>query len=373
VGISVTTNQASLAKQIATHLTSHHAVPVVMGGMHATMAPEDLLAVPGILGVCVGEGEQCLSNIADALGCGGDPYQATNLHYLKDGQIQQNAPAALENVDALPRVDREIFDFQAMIDRYVNIIGAEFIGSRGCPYHCAYCANQHLNQLYAGRHYRLRKPELLIAEFRAVQSQYHFPLVGFHDDTFTFDPAWLEDVCGRYAAEVSVPFWCNTRVDCLDQARVKLLRRAGCVRLHIGIESGSETLRKNVLHRTFTNQQVQEAFRLVRQQGIRTVAFNMIGLPYETEADILQTIELNRAVRPDRVQVAVFHPYPGTELLAVCRQEGWMAGALKDNYFDPETCLQQPALLPEKVAMYYNAFNAMVYGSGGKEGKRFTM
>jgi radical SAM superfamily enzyme YgiQ (UPF0313 family) len=363
VGISVTTNQASLAKEIATFLTSHHTVPVVMGGIHATVAPDDLLTVPGILGVCVGEGEQCLVTITEALARGGDPRRAApNLHYLKDGQIQRNALAMLEDVESLPRVDREIFDFQTMIDRYAHIIGAEFSGSRGCPYHCTYCANQHLNHLYGRGHYRLRRPGSLIDEITAVRGQYHFPLVGFHDDTFTFDPTWLEEFCGHYLREVRLLFWCNTRVDCLDEKRVKLLRRAGCVRLHIGIESGSENLRKNVLHRPFTNQQVLEAFRLAKQQGLKTLAFNMIGLPYETEADILQTIELNRAVRPDRIHLTVFYPYPGTGLYEICRQEGWLGGGPMDNFYCPDAGLDQPLLPREVVARYCRKFTALVYG-----------
>lgn len=361
IGISVTTNQFPLAQEIIRFVRQKFSFPLVAGGIHATVAPETLVTIEGVLGVCVGEGERALLRLIDCME-NNLPYSHTpNFWFREKGAIIKNDPAPLDDVDMLPIPDRSLFDMQRIIDRYEKIIGAEFAGSRGCPYHCAYCANQYLNSLYHNTYYRPRKVDALIAEIKEARQKYRFSMIGFHDDTFTFDQAWLTEFCETYAREINLPFWCNTRVDCLNEHKIKLLKKANCFRLHVGLESGSERLRSQVLKRPFTNQEIIDTFFLIRKYRIKVIAFNMIGLPYETEEDIIKTIELNRTIRPDRIHLTVFYPYPGTELSEVCRKEGWGMGTLRDNFYDPISCLRQPTLSQATIEKYYREFELQVY------------
>jgi len=194
-----------------------------------------------------------------------------------------------------------------------------------------------------------------------VRKRYRFSLVGFHDDIFTFNENWLAEFSEKYARQVNIPFWCNSRVDCIDERKIRLLKQAGCVRIQLGIESGSEKLRRKILKRKFSNQQIREAFAMINKYNIKTLSFNMIGIPYETEEDILETIKLNRSIRPNRVHLTVFYPYPNTELFEVCKQEGWLGGQNKDNFYDPGTCLNQDTISPATIKKYTDEFIKRVY------------
>jgi anaerobic magnesium-protoporphyrin IX monomethyl ester cyclase len=170
---------------------------------------------------------------------------------------------------------------------------------------------------------RWRSVEHVLGELRALRARYPVKTINFQDDTFTLDIDWTLAFCHAYGAEFDLPFWVNTRAErLLDERVVGALAEAGCVGVRIGVENGDEALRRSVLKRTMSNEELIRAFDLARRHGLKTYTCNMIGVPGETPETIQATIALNRRLAPDQFQFSVFYPYPLTELFDTCTSQG---------------------------------------------------
>ena len=110
-----------------------------------------------------------------------------------------------------------------------------------------------------------------------------------------------------------------------------------------------------------TNEQIELAFQLAHKYGIEASAFNMIGLPMETEEMIWDTINLNRKIKPHRISATIFNPYPNTESYELCKKNGWLSDRKVSSYHENETMLDQPSISREKVKMYQKIFFGAVY------------
>jgi tetratricopeptide (TPR) repeat protein len=140
----------------------------------------------------------------------------------------------------------------------------------------------------------------------------------------------------------------------------KLLKDAGCEGIAIGIESGSEEIRKKVLNRKMSDELIIAAFKAAKKTGLKTSSFNMVGIPGETPEDFQKTIELNRKIMPDQMQLTIFYPYPGTRLGDYCFDKGYVKANHHPNYFE-ETVLNLPTYPPERIKKDSHLFHFEVY------------
>jgi len=357
VAVSSTSDQFPLAARVVERVRRLHGPPVVLGGVQATMAPEETLSIPGLLGICLGEADRSLPALVSALAAGREPWETPNFWFRRDGEIVRNPLGPLvEDLDSLPFPDREVFQYQSL----VSLTGkASFCTGRGCPYLCPYCANHALKKIYrgCGAYVRQRGPARVVDEVVEVLGGHRgIRQVVFEDETFTHDRRWIREFCAEYARRVDRPFACSTRFDRLDEELVGLLKGAGCFQLRLGIESGNEALRRRVLRKEISNSEVLRICGLVRGAGISLWTFNMIGLPGETEQNVRETIRLNREVRPETPFVSVFRPYPGTELERECRDKGWISNRRVHSFFQNVSLLDQPSISARRVAYYHNIF-----------------
>ena len=363
VGFSTTTHQYPYIERYASFLKeAHPALPLVCGGTHPTLVPEEVLASPHFDIVCVGEGEYPLRDLAERLERGQDYADVPNLWLKRNGEAIRNPLRPLiANLDELPYADRELFDFDAILA--ANEGWVDMLSGRGCPYNCSYCCNPGLKQRYAGlgRYVRFRSVEHVLGELRALRARYPIRILNFQDDTFTLDREWTLEFCHAYRAEFDYPFWINTRVErILDEELVKALAEARCAGIRVGVENGDETLRASVLKRRMSNAEIIAAFRLVHRYGLKAYACNMIGIPGETPQSIAATIALNRQLEPDEFQFSVFYPYPMTELYETCVAQGLIKpGARLHSYYSQESVLQLPTLTDEQLAQGYARFAAL--------------
>ena len=367
IAISCASPQAGLAGRLAAVARARTDMLIVIGGPHATCDPQGALAMDGVDGVCVGEGEKALAELAGAIEEGRDRLKTPNFWFRDGPDTVKNSVGPPMDLDSLGHPDRDLFPYARILARHREVVGAEFMAARGCPFSCRYCANERLSAPYGGaaRYFRCRSVERLVDEIEAVRSRYKdVRLIGFHDDIFALKAGWLEEFVRAYSERIGLPFWCNQRPDLLDAGRARALRRAGCVRIHIGVESGSDRVRTGVLGRKIARERIVEAFRAVKAEGMRAVAFNMIGLPGETEADILETIDLNREIRPDWIILSVYYPLSGTVLGDRCLEQGWMPGESSSSYYDPAVAIRHPAIEASRVRHYYRNFVRLVYGGG---------
>ncbi len=362
IAFSAVSPQFRHVKQIFRDLQPFPAF-TLLGGHHATLAPDCLTAVEGLDALCVGEGEYPILELAEALERGGDPAAIPNL-WVKTrdrGVVRNPTRPFLGDLDSLPFCDRALFDYQDIIDSDFHT--ALFMFSRGCPYRCTFCSNHALRGTQTGPYVRFRSVESCLAEIREVTARYRMQSLYFNDDCFTARRGFVEAFCAQYRAEFRLPFAINARPETLDDALCRTLKEAGCHRISIGIESGSESFRREVLGRRQSNERIAEAFAACRRAGIKTKSFNIVGFPYETPAHFQETVALNARIQPDSVIIGIFEPYPGTQLADACLKEGWLPTDRPDDWFQGrmDTVLDMPAFPRRAILRAFRTFAYQVY------------
>lgn len=308
----------------------------VFGGPHATFFPE-MIYEDGVDAVCLGEGEGAVVELAEALAEGRDYAGVANLWVKRGGDVARNELRPLvEDLDALPLADREILyeDDAELRDHPTKI----FFAMRGCVFRCTYCFNHRFNDMYRGlgRVCRTRSVDGLIAEMKRVKARWPLRYMQIDDDTFLLHRrAWLEEFAERLPREVGVPFMCNVRVDLINDENVRLLKAAGCHAAWMGVECGDDRVRRDLLKRPHTDEEIVAAVTLLRRRGIRVATQNLCGLPVEDPVAVDEkTLALNVACRPDFAWSSIFYPYPRTELGEAAVAGGYYDGSLADV---PET------------------------------------
>ncbi len=362
ISFSAVSPQFRFVKQIFQDLQPFPAF-TILGGQHATLAPECLAAIEGLDAICIGEGEYPLLELADTLQKGGDPRAIRNL-WVKtrdQGIVKNPTRPFMEDLDSLPFPDRELFDYQSIVNSDFHT--ALFMFSRGCPYDCTFCSNHALRTRQEGKYVRFRSVESCLQEIREVTGRYAVRSLYFNDDCFTARMDFVNAFCEQYRREFTLPFAVNARPETLNDNICRVLKAAGCRRVSIGIESGSETFRREVLGRRQSNDRIAEAFASCRSAGLKTKSFNIVGFPHETPAIFQETVDLNARIQPDSVIIGIFEPYPGTKLAEVCLQEGFIPKDQPDTWFmgRMDTILTMPAFPRREILRCFRNFAYQVY------------
>ena len=184
-----------------------------------------------------------------------------------------------------------------------------FMTSRGCPYNCSYCATSIWE-----RKTRYRSIDNVMQEIRFVIEKYGAKQFTFKDDSFTVNRKRVVEFCEKLIKEGFGISWdCNTRVNLVDEEMLRLMKKAGCTSIKVGIESGSERILK-LMSKNITFEQCGEAAKLFRKVGIHWTGYFMMGLPSETREDIYQTLKFMKELNPDYASLSVYEPFPGTGL-----------------------------------------------------------
>lgn len=327
IGISSYQVTFGWVKQISSFIKSKFDIPIIVGGYHATLSPEEVINYSDIDMICLGEGEYPLLELLDRIQRGASIDNIKNIWFKKNGNIiKNNIRPLVENLDELPFMDRDIFDYQKLLNLDGKKRFLAIMGSRGCPFGCSNCSNHSLKEVYPNKnkYVRLRSVDNIIEEIELSAKKYSFEGVSFEDDTFTLFQDWLEEFCRKYKKKIGLSFKCNARPENAKLENMKLLKEAGCECISIGIESGDEKIRKEVLRRRISNRQIERAFRNAKMAGLKVRSFNMVGLPYETHLSLMKTIWLNFKLSPHQVQTTVYYPFRGTDLGELCYKNKWI-------------------------------------------------
>ena len=320
VGFSVVTNQWPYARQLAGWAREALEAPLACGGIHATVAAEEILETGLFDYVFLGECEEALAEFVERTARGRSVEDVRNLGLKVDGRVRINPVRPLPDLKALPPKDYDLFDFQRLID--VKKGWVSLMASRGCPFSCTYCFNHFmvgkyrrdlgcsLKDLNYIRHFDVGQ---IIDEIRYLLTHYrHIRTFIFDDDLFTFDRDYVVEFCKAYRKVSDVPFVVNAHFGFFGPDHARALAEAGCRIVKFGVESGSPRIRREIMNRHMTNEAIIDTLALVRDAGMHSSVFIMIGLPRETREDVMETVRLLGKAEPGRFRWTFFYPYPGT-------------------------------------------------------------
>jgi len=333
LALSVLSDEHLIAAQISGIAKKvNRDLPVIWGGKYPTLNPDKTLREFFADYVCVGEGIDAFREFLETLSGGRDASSIANIYAKRGGRIVKNPIRPLrKTLDDLPYADWDIFDKRQFYKPFdgTMYIGGDHMLNWGCPYHCTYCINDFYHTLYKKR-YSMRRYGIrrIIDELKFLKERYALEFFKFHDEDFLMRPLEdLRELSDTYRREVNLPFVIETNPKSVTTDKARLLERMNCVSATLGIETGDAALRRNLLKRVDTQEDIVRAFSALKAVGIRTSSFNMLGIPYETRRTYQSTVELNRKADVQYPIIGFFYPFEGTVLREV---------AIREGFFDPQ-------------------------------------
>jgi radical SAM superfamily enzyme YgiQ (UPF0313 family) len=325
VGLSVLTFNMLDARMTARILRQRFPkAKIVAGGHHATLYPRETVGLPEMDFVVCGEGERVFARLVAELGETGNKPRAEVLDAIGglgwkdgDGKVRFN-PFKDEGVDfdAIPSPAHHLID----LTKYNNVLArqahtASVQSSRGCPAACTFCDIRKTK-------FRARSPENVVRELEELVKLGTRDFF-FVDDTITVDRRRVLKICELIVQrKLDIEFKVSSRTDMISADVLAALRKAGCYRIHYGVESATDRLLK-YLEKGSTADRVKRAFKLTREAGIQTYAYMMIGIPTETREEMFDSVDyVTKVLKADYAQFSILTPYPKTALYERMLKDG---------------------------------------------------
>lgn len=313
VGMAATTPEFPHVAKLLESIKKELGIITIIGGPHPSADSENVLTNhPGIDFVVRGEGEITTAEVIDNYSNGVQSESILGLAFRRNGKvvINPNRPFIC-NLDDIPSPARHLIDSEKY---YYPLRGhgmekvATMITSRGCPYHCIFCYSMH------GHRVRYRSILNVIQELESIIETYGIRYFIFHDECFTLSRDRVMEFCNEMLnRKLDVHWFCFTRGDAVDQEMADRMAEAGCVKISLGVESGSQAMLERAGKRTQLDN-IEGAFRILHRAGIETRGSFIIGLPGEDSQSIQQTIDYAKSLKMCHFGLNIATPYPGTKM-----------------------------------------------------------
>ena len=371
VGISAVTCETPAIAPVALMAKQWNPdVPVLAGGIHCIVSPESVLAIPEVDAVCCGEGELAFLEYLRNLETGKDVTNTPNFMFRENGKFRRTHMCTfIPDLDSLPSPDRSVADMQGIIDANNGVLNVIF--SRGCPWNCRFCCNHDIRKSGEGVYTRHVSVPRAMQDLKHLTSTYNVSYILFRDDTFTWKRDWAIEFLRTYPVHFDYPFDIFARVDTLDVELIDTLKQAGCRHVFLGLDSGNDFIRNEVLNKEQTNEDLLRVVDYMKSVGVVPMVSNIVGLPYETPERFLDTIELNRYIHRDMVvfsptcgacpKIWVFTPWPGSDLNRLCEKNGWKRQDPAGSQVYRESVLDMPEFPAQDIDRQYRLFRYLVY------------
>jgi len=364
VGITANTTQITAAWRDAAIVKQVSDTPVVLGGPHPTVLPDESAAKPFVAAVVRSEGEATWTEILSRLdkaelsttGMSWDGILGVTFRQA-DGSVvsaPDRPPIPVEELDAMPFPAWHLF----RLEQYTNLQPAvdqvsghslPILTSRGCPYRCTYCSQ------IGPRRWRARSTASVVAEWRWLVKERGAVEIGVLDDSFNINRQRVLEICQALLDEGlhHVPWIMinGIRANLADEELLGAMKRAGCIRTAFGVESGNQAILDTVVDKHLTLDQVRSAFRAARAVGLETIGFFIIGLPGETEATMDDTIRLACELDPLVANFSIATPFPGTQMYETVKAQGRLLAETWDDFvfFEGKARFEMPGLPADLV------------------------
>ncbi len=278
--------------------------------------------------VLIGEGEETLAELMDYLESVGvenaqedDLYNIQSLAYLHDGEmVKTPVRPVIRDLDSLPFPAWELVDrdkYRKVWVEHHGYYSMNLVTTRGCPFHCNWCAKP-----IWGQKYNTRSPQNVVAEMQWIKEHFNPDQIWFMDDIMGIRDLWIEEFADLLdEANLQIPFKSLNRVDLLLRGKtIPALARAGAQIVWIGAESGSQKI-LDAMDKGTQVTQIYEATRKLHEHGVKVAFFLQFGYPGETRKDIELTLKMVRDLMPDDIGISVSYPLPGTPFYEQVKSE----------------------------------------------------
>ncbi len=350
VGLTAVTAQISTAHRIARIVKgASDQSKVVVGGVHATALPDEVLVDPNIDYVIRGEGEESFFALLDKR-----PLESIGgLSYRHDNKLASIAHNAIgepvQDLDSLPPPAYHLIKFdlyKPAVGAYRRLPAINMTMTRGCPGKCIFCNS-------AETALRTRSAEHIVDEIQKLQSTYGVREVSFYDDTFTVYRQNVARMCSLIIERnIDLTWSCFARTDCVSPRLLGLMKRAGCHQILFGIESADPEILATI-RKPINIEQTRKAVKMVQEAGIAVRAAFMFGNPGETVASMRRTIDFAKDLAPDIAVFNITTPYPGTQLFTWARRNGYLRTFDWSEYDLANTVMELPTVSVEEINRMY--------------------
>ncbi len=298
-----------------------------------------------------GECEMTAMDLLDALEQGRPLAAVAGLSYWdRDENRLCRSPerALVKDLDEFPLVDYDLFrlddycKFSFPMPLHRRVRWGHVLATRGCPYPCTHCSFDHRQSF--GQRFRKHSPRRVVDNLERLVKRHGVNAISFEDDIFTIDRKFALAVCDEIEARgLDVKWIIQTRVDCIDGELLRRMKRAGCVGVSLGIESGNDRV-LSTLKKGFTREQALAGIRACQDEGLMLRLLFMIGNPSETTAEIEDSIDLAMQAKAITIQVHISTPYPGTRLLEGAEDDGQYI----EDFSSYNTIVQNLSVVPDE-------------------------
>ena len=313
VGMGATTPEFPRIANLLNIIHNELGAVTVLGGPHGSAISENIISSnPGIYYVVRGEGEITTVELVESLKNGVPPESLPGLAFRRNGEVVLTPDRPLiSDLDKLPWPARHLLDSHEY--RYPSRGRgmqevATMITSRGCPYSCIFCYSMHGHQV------RYRSVDSVINEVESVINDYGIRYIIFHDECFTLSKKRVLNFCDEVLRkQLDIRWFCFTRGDTIDEEMAERMAAAGCVKISLGVESGSQEMLDRSGKRTRLDK-IDRAFRILDKAGIETRGSFIVGLPGENRQSLQNTVDFAKSLKMYHFGLNIATPYPGTKM-----------------------------------------------------------
>lgn len=283
-------------------------IPIIIGGVMASLSPKDVIKQSNCDYVIRGEGEQTILELVKSIKNNSDKKNIDGISYKIKGKIIHNKDRALLNIKELP-----IPKYSLISNNLKNNNLAWLVASRGCAYKCKFCSG---NTIW--KYQRRKDTDTIYEQLYILKTKYNIKNFVFGDDCLTLNKQWLLDLCNKIKS-LKMSFGCLARVDSIDKDILTALKRAGCKHIYHGIESGSSKVREflDKQVKNNTNKFIADIIKTELDMGFQITASFMSAIPFETKKDIEQTYKFAKLLKEMgcTIQLWLLTPYQGLRII----------------------------------------------------------